>query len=91
MGDADLIFAGCFWELSQHFFDLAWEYVDALDLYHVVGPSHNDVEPWEWAAARAFSRYDTGQIVGAVADERRAFFYKSSDDDLPKLSVRYGL
>ena len=56
VGDADLVLAGGFREFLKDFLDLAREYINALDLDHIVGSSHDDIQTREFAAARAVSR-----------------------------------
>ena len=92
VGDTDLIFAGrLVREGSDDLLNLCREYVDALDLHHVIGTTLDDVDEGVGAAAGAFARNDTGKVMRAVADERCAFFHESRDDDFAPLAVREDL
>ena len=86
--DTDLIFAGYFREFFEYLFNLAREYVDTFDLHHVIGSAHNRIKTWEWTSARAGSRDNAGQIMGAVTNERCPFFDKGGDYNFAKFSVR---
>ena len=90
MIDEDLVLTGCSLDILQAVLDLARENVDALDFDHVVGPAEDDVDPGQRSAAGAGDVVgdDPGQIVGPVADQRRAFFLEGGDDQLAQFSVR---
>ena len=87
MRDADLVLAGEFGEGSQDLFDLLGEYIDALDLHHVVASACDHIDAGELASARALARNDPGKVVSAETDERRALLDKRRDDDLAPLAV----
>ena len=87
MRDTDLVLAGQFGECSQDLFDLFGEYIDALDLHHVVTSSGDRVDAGEFAAAGALAGNDPGQVVCAETNERSAFLDQCRDDDLSPLSV----
>ena len=88
MRNTDLVFAGDFGEVTEHFFDLGREYIDALDLHHVIGTALDDIDAGPAAAAGALLRNDPGQVMGPVTDQGRALFDQSGDDDLAPLAVR---
>ena len=88
MGDSDLVFAGYFREVFEYFLNLAWEYVDTLDLHHIVGSSHYDIQTWIFASTCTFARKNAGKVMCTVSDQRSTFFHKGGDDYFTKFTVR---
>ena len=57
--------------LFQRFFDLARVEIDTFDNQHIISASGNSIDTQRSASAGAFlARYNPGNIVGAIADNR---------------------
>ena len=88
MRDTNLVLAGSALALRDDFLDLGREYIDTLDLHHIIGAALNDIDARVCSAACALARDDAGQVVCAVTDERSSFLHERCDDNLAPLAVR---
>ena len=91
MVDHHLVFAAHALHIAQGFVDLSRENVHALHLHHIVGATQDHAHARIRAAARAFSGNGAGQIVRAIADERRAFLLQGGDHQFANGALGHGL
>ena len=68
---------------------MTWYY--ALDLDHIVGASNQGSDSRIRGTAGTIPRHDSGQVMGAVANQGCPLLFQGGDDDFPHLPVRQHL